>query len=63
MEKKLNTYTNLLAAVRNISARSYALKAPKIDAGTEAHEAYRAAKSAINEEAKAMGFIRLFDGS
>lgn len=59
------TYEAAVEAVRNLNARIHAVNAnsPKMDAGTEAHMAYNAARRALRAEGEAAGFIRIFDGS
>lgn len=57
------TYEAAREALKDLNARIGALRAPKIDAGTEAHIAYRAKVSEFNNEGRAAGFIRIYDGS
>ncbi len=57
------TYDEARAALLDLNARIYALKAPKMDAGTEAHEAFNATRRALRAEGEAAGFERIFDNS
>lgn len=57
------TYETALETLKELNARIRELRAPKMDAGTEAHIAYRAEVAALNAEGRAAGFIRIYDGS
>ena len=59
----MTTYEAAREALKNLNDRIYALRAPKMDAGTEAHIAYRAKVAELNAEGRAAGFIRIYDGT